>query len=487
MSLTKRFLCCFFVLWSFALAAQRDREMRAVWIATVANIDWPSNKMDALEQKEELLSILDSLKSCNINTVVFQIRPTSDALYLSQLEPWSVYLTGQQGKAPSPFYDPLEFLVKEAHKRCMEVHAWFNPYRVLNSDNVSILTSDHIYYQDPKLFKWYGGKAYFNPALQDTRDYLTMIVMDVVLRYDIDAVHLDDYFYPYKVDGKEFPDDDTFAEQPRGFVSKDDWRRDNVNLVIEQLQHTIKAAKPWVQFGISPFGRFEGDFNELYADVRLWIQKGWIDYVVPQLYWALGHKTADYARLYQWWADESKGKGFDCNFYSGVYVAGTEIYSYSPWPTPNEIVRQLNYDYKQGRDKGAFFYSSHYFLHNTQGLLDSLRSNLYRYPALTPSCPNIKGQPSDAPANVKVSETNVLMWDAVPGVESDAVSFYVVYAVPDNAQVKNSPEYILTFVQNNRLDLDPFIERLPVGVRLFVTAFNRTRHESPISNVVILE
>lgn len=474
------FIFCL-LLFPFSSFAYRNVEMRAVWIATVANIDWPSDKTSSEAQRKQLITILDSLQSCNINTVVFQVRPTSDTFYSSELEPWSQYLTGHQGSAPSPYYDPLQFLIDEAHKRCMEVHIWMNPYRVLNGDNTGLLVSNHLYYQRPELFKHYGGKIYFNPALQDVRDYLTMIVMDIVLRYDVDAVHFDDYFYPYKVEGKEFPDDDSFAADPRGFSSKADWRRDNVNQIISQLQHTIKAAKPWVQFGVSPFGRFEDDYNELYADVRTWMLNGWIDYVVPQLYWAIGHKTSDFGKLYDWWADVSESgdnrKTFNCNFYSGLYVAGTDIYAYSPWQTPNEVVRQVRLSQKKNRDKGSFFYSCHYFLSNKQGLLDSLRSVYYRYPALTPAVSTYGGLASDAPTGLQISD-NKLSWNPVFCEGGNEISYYVVYAVPSNKSFNHDAAYILAKSQKSELNLSKYKKKLKPGTQLMVTSFNRFREES---------
>lgn len=470
----------------------RKTEIRGVWIATVANIDWPSKKNDTEYQKKELLTILDTLKACNINTVAFQVRPTADAFYKSDLEPWSNYLTGKQGQAPTGNFDPLEFILAEAHKRCMEVHVWMNPYRVINGNDTTILVKNHLYYERPELFAWYGGKLYFNPAYQDVRDYLTMIVMDIVLRYDIDAIHFDDYFYPYKVAGEEFPDDSEFLQLGRGFADKANWRRHNVDLVIEQLQNTIKAARPWVQFGISPFGNNNTNVNELYADLTKWIQNGWIDYVLPQLYWNIGHKTADYARLYDWWNTEcNKTKnGTPCNFYVGQYASGLEIYDQSAWKTPNELTRQLNQNYKKGNDLGSFFYSNRYFTHNPQGLLDSLRNIYYRYPALPPTCASMKdAEASEPPTNVRI-ENDYLMWDPVEDDGGKKIRYYIVYAIPSYSKDnKLLPNRIVTMTTNPIGDiyLPNFCNEVPAGSRIVVTSFNRFRKESLASDWVFAE
>ena len=231
----------------YDLSAQNKHEMRAAWVATVANIDWPKRGcFDTDSQKMQMIEILDSLKALNFNAIVFQIRPTADALYQSDLEPWSLFLTGKQGVAPAPFYDPLAFTIAEAHRRQIEVHVWLNPYRVLNVDNLSLLSENHLYNKKPELFVKYGKQYYFNPGLDKTRKFLNKVVADVVTRYDVDAIHFDDYFYPYRVVGEEFPDDQTFEQYPRGFKNKDDWRRNNVNLIIQELNKTIKKIKNFI-------------------------------------------------------------------------------------------------------------------------------------------------------------------------------------------------------------------------------------------------
>ncbi len=471
--------------------------MRGVWIATVANIDFPTQKGNTEAQKKELTQMLDSLRSCNINTVIFQARPASDAFYESSIEPWSAYLTGQQGKAPSEFYDPLAFLIEEAHKRCMEVHVWINPYRVTNSENTRELTKNHIFHQKPHLFRKYGGRYLFDPGLEETRDYLIHVVSDIVTRYDLDAIHLDDYFYPYKVAGKEFPDAETFEKYSRGITDKGDWRRDNVNLVIARLQDTIKSLKPWVEFGVSPFGvwRNESDdprgsatkatanYDELYADILKWLENGWIDYVTPQLYWEIGLNVADYAVLATWWSEYTFGK----KLYAGLYASGMEVKKTPAWKTPNELVRQLHYNRDCSEIQGAMFYSASYFLKNMQGLQDSLRLTFYPYPALPPVCSVSSEEPFPSPQHVQIIEgalTSSLHWDKMEETECNQIAYYVVYAFADGEDI-NNPANILALTTENHLDLMLY-PQLQTGLyTLVVTAVNRFREESEPSIPVV--
>lgn len=480
----------------------KKHEMRAVWIATVAGIDWPSQKKDAELQKTEMVEMLDSLRAVGINAVVFQVRPTSDAFYQSDMEPWSHYLTGEQGRAPEPYYDPLKFVTEEAHKRCMEVHAWINPYRVTNGENTKMLNKGHIYYKRPELFLKYGGKIYFNPGLQEVRDYLTVVVSDIVRSYDIDAVHLDDYFYPYKVAGAEFPDDATFRSCSRGIFDKEEWRRDNVNLIVEQIHKAVKEAKPWVEFGISPFGVWRNsaddlrgsdtragctNYDELYADVLLWLERGWIDYVTPQLYWEIGKDVADYEELSNWWGAYSFGR----NYYIGLYASGFEVNKTEPWKRPNELVRQMDFSSACEEVKGYFFYSAKPFLKNPQGLCDSLRKGSFRYPALVPLNEAIEGGPSISPENLHVKKgsdrfTDILRWDRVQETGGYEVAYYVIYAFKDGEAVDfDNPENIVRKTRVPVMNLTNLTEE--GNYKFAVTAVNRFKHESAPSNFVEYE
>ena len=286
------------------------REFRGVWVATVANIDWPSKPgLPAEKQKVELLAILDKSAELKLNAVIFQVRPMADALYESKLEPWSEYLTGTLGKGPG--YDPLAFAVEEAHKRGLELHAWFNPYRARHPSAKSAAPDDHITKKRPDLAKPYGTHFWMNPTHPDVQDHSLAVILDVVKRYDIDGVHIDDYFYPYKekdAGGKviPFPDDDTWEAYQRsgGKLARDDWRRDAVNVFVKRMYAETKKAKPWVKVGISPFGIWRpghpagiaglDQFAELYADAKLWFNEGWVDYFSPQLYWPIAQEKQSF-------------------------------------------------------------------------------------------------------------------------------------------------------------------------------------------------
>lgn len=310
------------------------REMRAVWVATVANIDWPSKPGMSVElQKQEAIAILEKIKELNMNTVVFQVRPQADALYKSELEPWSYYLTGEQGKAPDPFYDPLEFWIEESHNRGIEFHAWLNPYRANHPAMKGEMSSASVVKSHPNWVKKLGDRGYYwmDPTLQEVQDHCFAVIMDIVKRYDVDAIHFDDYFYPYRDynDGNDFPDDDTYQAYLKngGEMQRDDWRRDAVNKFIKRVYEGIKSEKPYVKFGISPFGVYRpgippsitgfDQFGILYADAKLWLNKGWIDYFAPQLYWPISRVELSYPVLLNWWKSENT---LHRNLWPGLFI-----------------------------------------------------------------------------------------------------------------------------------------------------------------------
>ena len=292
-----------------AVVVNPPSEFRGVWIATVDNIDWPLPKQyDVEEQKKEFIRQLDMHQRNGMNAVVVQVRPATDAFYPSQYEPWSQWLTGKQGRPPAPYYDPLQFMIEETHKRGFEFHAWLNPYRANFSIGKASIAPNHITRLHPEWFLSYGGKQYFDPGNKEGQQWVTTVVRDIVKRYDVDAIHMDDYFYPYRIAGKEFPDYKTFQQYGAG-LDKDDWRRSNTDSIIVALSRVIKEEKPWVKFGISPFGVWRNqdkdplgsptqagqtNYDDLYADILLWTKNGWIDYVVPQLYWEMGHPKVAY-------------------------------------------------------------------------------------------------------------------------------------------------------------------------------------------------
>ncbi len=380
-------------LWLFmALSLHAEVSFRGAWIATVANIDWPSAEAvgNTGKQQAEMIFLLDSLESIGINAIIFQVRPMADALYYSELEPVSHWLTGSQGSwGEQTPWDPLDWTIEEAHKRGMEVHVWLNPYRVnLAKTDTSVICAEHIFRRHPEWFWCYAKQWYFDPGLDVTREWICTIVQDIVQNYDIQAIHMDDYFYPYPVGKQELPDSLTFAAHPRGFENIRDWRRTNVNMAIQDISRTIKECKPEVEFGISPFGVWRNasvdstgsattagitNYDDLYADIRLWIREGWIDYVLPQLYWEIGKKAADYEVLAHWWANEVRGT--NCKLYIGMAPYRLEGASAkSPWGQGNEIKRQMELNRSIPEITGECFYSTRPLLRNPRHVCDSIRA-----------------------------------------------------------------------------------------------------------------
>lgn len=390
MKVSRYILAFVFCTWSLCIL-NAQIAFRGAWIATVANIDWPSAEAvgNTEKQQAEMTWLLDSLERIGINAIIFQVRPTADALYKSEYEPVSHWLTGTQGSwGEQTPWDPLEWTIEQAHAHHMEVHVWLNPYRVnLNKTDTSILAPDHIMRQHPEWFWEYAKQWYFNPGLPITRAWICTIVQDIVSRYDVQGIHMDDYFYPYPVGGKPLPDEDTFTANPRGFTDIRDWRRNNVNMAIQDIRNTIKECKPEVQFGISPFGVWRNaktdptgsattagitNYDDLYADIRLWIQNGWIDYVLPQLYWEIGKKVADYEVLAHWWANEVRGT--KCKLYIGMAPYRLENASKkTPWGQGNEIERQMILNRTIPEITGECFYSTRPLLRNPRGVCDSIR------------------------------------------------------------------------------------------------------------------
>lgn len=384
------------VLLGFTAFSQPEYEFRAAWIATVDNIDWPSRgNYDTEKQKKEFIDLLDMHKKNGMNAVIVQVRPATDAFYPSQYEPWSEWLTGKQGRPPSPYYDPLEFMVSETHKRGMEFHAWCNPYRAEHSIGRSSISTSHITRLFPKWFLSYGGKRYFDPGHPEAQKHVVNVIRDIVKRYDIDGMHFDDYFYPYRVAGKEFPDDLSYKSSGSE-MTKDDWRRSNVDSIIFKLSRAIKEEKPNVKFGISPFGVWRNsdkdslgsatkagvtNYDDLYANVLLWLKEGWIDYVAPQLYWEIGHKAAPYEVLVDWWSKNTYGK--HCYIGLGIYRAGSN----AAWKDVNLLPRQITMMRSYPEIQGAIYFSSKSFVNNPNGWCDSLQNNYYKTPAMVPPMP----------------------------------------------------------------------------------------------------
>lgn len=373
------------------------REARGIWVASVANIDWPSKPgLSTQQQQDELISILDRAAELNMNVVVLQVRPAADALYASKLEPWSAYLSGKQGVAPSPLYDPLAFAVEKAHERGLELHAWFNPFRARHPA-IKELASNHVYHQNPDWVREYGEYLWLDPTEPAASEHSLNVIADVVQRYDIDGVHVDDYFYPYPVrdDNKEiipFPDHKNWQryQASGGPLSRNDWRRSNINEFMQRMYARVKQLKPWVKVGISPFGiwrpkhppQIQGfdAYENLYADARLWLQEGWLDYFTPQLYWPIEQKAQSYPVLMNWWIEQNaRGRAIWPGNYTSRVLPGV-----GDWP-PTEIADQISLTRRASGASGNIHFSAKAVL-QSDALAQALRST-YAQPALVPAMP----------------------------------------------------------------------------------------------------
>ncbi|MFA5328678.1 MAG: family 10 glycosylhydrolase [Prolixibacteraceae bacterium] len=498
-----RFLSVFLIIFYVGVQAQESpkHEFRAVWVATVNNIDWPSKPgLSTEQQKTEAIAILDMHARNGMNAIIMQVRPASDAFYPSDLEPWSRYLTGTPGKAPSPYYDPLEFWIQECHKRNMEFHAWLNPFRVAQNANEPLATN-HIAFQHPEWVVNYGGKLYFDPGLPQTREFVTKVVADIVSRYDVDAIHFDDYFYPYPLQ-EEFPDENSFAHYNRGFLEtqKADWRRDNVDLIIKMLSENIKKTKPWVKFGISPFGVWrnkaddpEGsettagttNYDQLYANILKWQKNGWIDYCLPQLYWQIGHPSVDFLTLSNWWAKHAYGRAM----YIGHAVYKLEGNSTVPeWRDPEQLARQIQIVRQIPQLGGSAFYSSVHFKRNLFGFDQMLRDKLYKYRALVPPMPWIDNKAPEKPGRFR-KRGHKLKWK-LPKAENemDRARSFLVYLNPEGQKfdVKN-PENIFTITQDNRIKFKPNSHKLRRKYEIRISALDRLHNESELTKVKVIK
>jgi uncharacterized lipoprotein YddW (UPF0748 family) len=393
------------------------REFRGAWIATVLNIDWPSKPgLTTKEQKTELIAIIDRAAALNLNAVIFQIRPACDTLYNSPYEPWSESITGEMGKGPVPYYDPLAFAVTEAHKRGLELHAWFNPYRAYHAKATSPISPNHISKTQPELVKQYGKYLWLDPGEKAVQDYTIKVIQDVVDRYDIDAVHIDDYFYPYpqrdeKGEIIEFPDEPSWQKYLRfgGKLNRSDWRRENVNILIQRIYQTIKIQKPWVKFGISPFGVWKhgnpqqisniddgkpfSAYDQIYADPRKWLQKGWLDYLSPQLYWRIEETQQSYPVILNWWLEQNTQNR---HIIPGLFTSSVANESLENWPA-QEILYQIRTTRGFAGTGGHVHFSMETLMGNNGGISDLLPQEVYTEPALIPAYPWLNDRPPGQP------------------------------------------------------------------------------------------
>lgn len=469
-----------------SMTAQTKREFRGAWIQAV-NGQWTGMGRDQMQKT--LTYQLDELQKDGVNAIFFQVRPECDALYQSSIEPWSRFLTARQGQAPSPYWDPLQWMTEQCHKRGMELHAWINPYRA-KTKTTNELAQSHVAVRYPGRVFSYDGQYILNPALKENRDFICHVCGDILRRYDVDGLHYDDYFYPYPVAGQQIPDQQDFQRDPRGFKNIGDWRRDNVNLFVKQLHDTVRAVKPWVKVGVSPFGIYRNkrssdigsntnglqNYDDLYADILLWVEKGWVDYCVPQIYWEIGNKAADYETLIKWWNQYCSKRPL----YIGEDVERTVKAADLSNPQTNQMNAKYRLHSQLANVKGTVLWYAKAAVDNVGNYGTMLRQVYWKTPALQPQMPWIDKK---APKKVKglkmmnFGKGPVLMWREPKGKTwKDKAVRYVVYRFPHGTSVNlDDASSILAITP------DAFYE-LPTAVKdrstYVVTSLDRLSNES---------
>lgn len=466
------------------------REFRGVWMHTIYNNVYP--KLTSDEWKEYIRKQLDEYKELGINVVLFQVRPEADAFYESEYEPWSRFLTGEQGKSPDPFFDPLHFMTEECHKRCMELHAWVNPYRANANKTKNRLVWHHIYYEKRYMFFSYGNQLMFNPGVPESREHIVKVISDIVKRYDIDGIHMDDYFYPYPIQGLKLPDNETFKRYGlnKGYElgEIDRWRRDNVNKLVSELSTTIKSIKPYVKFGISPFGIYRNkkqdasgsetnglsNYDNLYADTQLWVNSGWLDYIIPQLYWEIDHPAADYTTLFNWWKDTKVE-------YVHTFI-GQDV-----GRSLNQISKKLNPTRVAENIGGNCFWSGDMLLSGKNGYKDSLKTEYFKHHAIAPNYPKLSHKAPKQPNNLRLEMMGAepkLYWDAEDsGNDMEKPWYYIVYACDYRAILIDQfdPSRIVYVGTETEYTIPEDVN--PLHYKYIVTAVNRMQNESEASQV----
>ena len=468
-------------------AAQSKREFRGAWIQCVNEqfIGMSTQTMQAT-----LTHQLNELQKDGVNAIIFQVRPECDALYQSDMEPWSRYLTGQQGKAPSPYWDPLQWMIEQCHKRGMELHAWINPYRAKTKTTTAI-SKRHIAATHPERMFTYDGLYILNPALDVNREYICSVVADIMRRYDVDGIHIDDYFYPYPVAGQTIPDASQFRTMSNGISNIGDWRRYNVNLFVSQLHDTIASIKPWVKFGVSPFGIYRNkksdpngsdtnglqNYDDLYADVLLWVNNGWVDYIAPQLYWQIGNTSADYETLIKWWDRNAASRPI----FIGEDVERTAKYADPDNDASNQLPPKMRLHNSCNNVEGTVLWYAKAVVDNVGNIGGMLRDVYWKYPALQPLMPFIDDKAPKAPKKLKdtwTSDGYMLFWTAPKGKGwQDEAHSYVVYRFPRGEDIRlNNPANIVAITTDTHYRL-PYRDGSTRYVYV-VTALDRMQNES---------
>ncbi len=459
-------------------------EMRGVWVATVGNIDWPSKAgLSSKEQKKEIIEILNYYQSHNYNTIFLQVRPCSDVFYHSKIEPWSKYLTGIQGK--KPHYDPLKFWINEAHKRDLEIHAWINPYRITQSSKDQ-LVSNHPAMLHPDWVLEYAGKKYFNPGIPEVKKYLVNVVSEIIDNYKVDGIHFDDYFYPYPKGTDVFPDSLTYQQYNIKSLSLDDWRRENVNQTIKELHQVIKEKSAFIQFGVSPFGVWRNqkedgrgsmtnagvtNYDHIYADVLTWMQNGWVDYVVPQIYWTNENMAVPFDHLVDWWAQNSS----NCNVFIGhaIYKVNSQE---GAWSDSAQIVKQIQKVRVTPKVEGSVFFSHNQLQKNQLGVADSIQM-MYESPSLIPNIQTNNEICACTVNNIK-QKKKVLKWNLK---SKKSVKYSAIYVL-----LPGGEKQLFALVHKKRIKMTEIQSKYSDVIGVQITVVDRHNKESIGSEIIYL-
>ncbi len=441
-------------------------EFRGFWVATVVNIDWPKSPNDDIEKKKrDYLKILDFYQNLNFNAAIVQIRTAGDAFYQTDKAPWSQYLIGKQGKEIENHVNLLHWMIAETHRRGFEFHAWLNPYRATFNLDTAELSGNHDYFKYPDWMIKYGNKYYYNPGVPEVQNHLVEIVKEVVVNYDIDAIHFDDYFYPYQIAGEEFDDNESYLLFRTENQSKEDWRRSNVNKLIQEINTMIKENKPWIQFGISPFGVWRNqtvdisgsdtkagqtNYDNLFADPLKWIEEGWIDYILPQIYWSLDFSPASHKKIMQWWISHTG----NTNLYVGNAPYKIKNNADKAWKKKKELPLQIAEARKYNRVKGNVFFSAKSLMDKkNENLVTLLKKKYYQYPALTPSLPGIRHIPK-TPNIAEVKKFSDQFIINLKVAKAESLRYLVLYAATQSTQVQiNNPAHIIKKYWINDFDI----------------------------------
>ena len=476
------------LLATAAFATPPKREFRGAWIQ---GVNGQFQGMSTQTMQQTLAYQLDELRKDGVNAIIFQVRPECDALYQSPYEPWSKFLTGEQGKAPSPYWEPLQWMIEQCHSRGMELHAWINPYRA-KTKNTNKLAGNHIAVLHPERVFEYDGLYVLNPALQENREYICKVAADIVRRYDVDGLHIDDYFYPYPVAGKTIPDAREFRAFSNGIHDIGDWRRYNVDLFVKQLSDSVHSVKPWVKFGVSPFGIYRNqrsapavgsrtsglqNYDDLYADVLKWVNNGWIDYCVPQLYWEIGNKAADYAELMNWWNKHAAGRPL----YIGEDVERTVKHKDPANPNSHQLAAKRRLHDQLPNINGTVLWYAKAAVDNVGNYGTLMRTKYWNTPALQPLMPFIDDKAPSKPKKVKpvwTSDGYMLFWKAPKGKRWDDVAHkYVVYRFAANEHINLNDASKIQTITNQTYCKLPYADGKTRYVYV-VTALDRMSNES---------